>query len=89
MKILTADPNFFQKIWIFINEKLMQLDFDGKIVGLYEKFIATLPELFKWLLLVLTIIILILGIISFVKKTFKVSIILGIIIGVIFLIFKK
>lgn len=75
--------SFFQNIWQKINDLIGKLDFDGKMLGLYATYIEPISELFKWLLLALLIVVIILGVISFIKKTFKVFIVVTIIVALI------
>ena len=44
------------------------LDIDGRLIGLYEEFVVPLPELFKIVGVVFTGIVIVLGVLSFVKK---------------------
>lgn len=80
--------NFFENIWIKINELIGKLNIDLIIHNFYSKYIASIPELFKWLLLGFTLMLLIIGLISFIKKTFKVVIVIGIIVALVFLFTK-
>ncbi len=60
--------------------------FDEKLIGLYEEFIQPIPEIIKICGAIFVAIILVLGVISFVKKMFKLFIILAIIFVIILLV---
>ncbi|HHW79310.1 MAG TPA: hypothetical protein GX742_00750 [Acholeplasmataceae bacterium] len=77
--------NFFTNIWDKINELVAKLKFDDKFMQLYETFFAGLDEVFKWLIAIFLIVIFIFGVIAFIKKTFKVFIVLAIIAAIIIL----
>lgn len=78
--------NFFEKIWNWIDTTLKGIGLDGFVLNMYEKYVVGIHELFKILIMILFVIIVILGVISFVKKMTKLFITLAIIvIGIIFL----
>ncbi len=62
------------------------LDIDGKLIGLYEEFIVPLPELIKIVGVVFTAIIIVLGILSFVKKMLKLFIVLAVILAIVLIL---
>jgi len=77
--------NFFTNIHGSINNYLMEtLNLDGLILGLYEQYVQPIPELFKILGAVFLIIVIILGVISFVKKMLKLFIVIAIIMAIVF-----
>lgn len=65
--------NFIRSIW----------SIDDFLLGLYYDHVAPLDELVKFGLLILTAIIVVLGVISLIKKSIKLVIILGLIVIVI------
>jgi len=71
--------NIFTTIWEKINEWVLKLGFDEKFLGLYETFFSGLDEIFKWLIAIFLIVIFVFGIIAFIKKTFKLFVVLAII----------
>lgn len=75
--------NFFANIWEKINELIAKLGFDDKFMSLYNQFFKDLDELFKWLIALFLVVIFVFGIIAFIKKTFKVFIVLAVIAAVI------
>jgi hypothetical protein len=62
------------------------LDIDGRLIGLYEEFVMPLPELFKIVGVVFTGIVIVLGVLSFVKKMLKLFIVLAVILAIVVLI---
>ena len=60
--------------------------FDEIMMDLYQQFIVPLPEIVKILGAVLLGIIIVLGVISFVKKMLKLFIVLAVILAIIFLV---
>lgn len=62
------------------------LDIDGKLIGLYEEFIVPLPEVIKIVGIVFTAIIIVLGILSFVKKMLKLFVVLAVILAIVLII---
>jgi len=81
--------NIFQNIWQRLNDVVSKLNFDGLLNDLIESYVNPLPEVFKWLFAILLSIIVILGTISFIKKTLKLFIVLIIIAAVILFIYKR
>lgn len=81
--------NIFQNIWQWLNDVVSKLNFDGLLNDLIESYVNPLPEVFKWLFAILLSIIVILGTISFIKKTLKLFIVLIIIAAVILFIYKR
>ena len=70
--------NFFINIWETINNWIGKFDLDGRLIGLYNEYVAPIKELFKWALLVFLVIIVILGLITFIKKSIKTFVVLSI-----------
>lgn len=62
------------------------LNIDGTLIDLYEQFITPLPELIKIVGTVFVAIILVLGILSFVKKMLKLFIVLAVILAIVLLV---
>lgn len=62
------------------------IGFDEKLLSLYNEFIAPQPELFKIIGFVFFGIIVVLGVLSFVKKMLKLFVAIGIILGIIVLL---
>ncbi len=60
--------------------------FDDQIINLYNQFIAPLPEIIKILGAVFLAIIIVLGVISFVKKMLKLFIVIAVILAIVLLI---
>ncbi|MDR2822027.1 MAG: hypothetical protein LBV58_00535 [Acholeplasmatales bacterium] len=81
--------NFFNNIGVSINDFIKNLlHFDDLILGLYNDWVLPIPEIFKWLGLLFLAWILILGIISFVKKFIKLFIVIIIILAIVLLVTK-
>ena len=79
--------NFFSSIHDRFNAFLQNtLDIDGRLIGLYEEFIVPIPELIKIVGVVFVSIILVLGVLSFVKKMLKLFVVLAIILAIVVLI---
>lgn len=79
--------NFFLSLFGSFNDFLQRtFQFDELILGLYDQFIVPLPELFKILGAVFLAIIIVFGVISFVKKLLKLFIVLAVILGIVVLI---
>ena len=90
-RFLTENGNFFENIWQaivnFFSKMGSQIDswlkevvnFDFRIIELYETFIVPLPEIYKILGAILLLIILILGVVSFIKKALKLFVVLAVI----------
>lgn len=81
--------NIFQKIWEWLNNLVGKLNFDGLLDRLIDTYVTGLPEIFKWLLAILLSIIIVLGTISFIKKTLKLFIVLAVIAIVILVLYKR
>jgi hypothetical protein len=78
---------FVEKIFGGFNNLLIDwIGFDEKILSLYDQFIAPQPELFKILGLVFLSIIIVLGVMSFVKKMLKLFIVIAVILGIVLLL---
>lgn len=87
--MLPIYANIFQRFWDWLNEIVGKLNFDGLLDQFVEQYVTGLPEIFKWLLAILLGIIIILGTISFIKKTLKLFIVLIIIAVVILILYKR
>jgi hypothetical protein len=59
------------------------LDIDGKLIFLYNEFVAPLPEVIKIAGLAFLSIIIVLGVFSFIKKMLKLFIVIAIILAII------
>ncbi|MFA5471286.1 MAG: hypothetical protein WCZ00_02395 [Acholeplasmataceae bacterium] len=85
--IWDAIKGFFLRIYDKFNAFLQDtLDIDGKLIGLYEEFIVPLPEIIKIVGIVFTAIIIVLGILSFVKKMLKLFVVLAVILAIVLII---
>lgn len=73
--------NLYERFNTFLQDTL---DIDGRLIGLYEEFIVPLPELIKIVGIVFIAIILILGVLSFVKKMLKLFVVLAVILAIVF-----
>jgi hypothetical protein len=81
--------NFFSNFGNTINNWFKDtFKFDDLILGGYNEFISPVAEIFKWLGLVFVGIILVLGIISFIKKFIKLFIVLVVIFLIIIIVTK-
>ncbi|TNF09724.1 MAG: hypothetical protein EP317_00300 [Bacillota bacterium] len=79
--------DFVERIFGGFNNLIKDLvGFDEKILGLYDQFIAPQPEIFKILGAVFLGIIIVLGVISFVKKMLKLFIVIAVILGIVLLL---
>jgi hypothetical protein len=79
--------DFVDKIFGGFNNLIKDwIGFDEKILGLYDQFIAPQPEIFKILGAVFLGIIIVLGVISFVKKMLKLFIVIAVILGIVLLL---
>lgn len=87
--MLNIYANIFQRFWDWLNGIVGKLNFDGLLDQFIEQYVTGLPEIFKWLLTILLGIIIILGTISFIKKTLKLFIVLIIIAVVILVLYKR
>ena len=78
---------FVERIFGGFNNLLKSwIGFDEKILNLYNQFIEPQPEIFKILGLVFLSIIIVLGVISFVKKMLKLFIVIAVILGIVLLL---
>jgi len=59
------------------------LDFDGRVMALYDQFVTPLPEIIKILGGIFLAIIIVLGTISFVKKLLKLFIVIAVILVIV------
>ena len=76
---------FFESLYGRFNGFLQTtLDLDGKVLALYDQFIVPLPELIKLVGMVFLGIVIVLGVISFVKKMLKLFIVLAVILAIVF-----
>ena len=76
---------FFESLYGRFNGFLQTtLDIDGKVLALYDPFIVPLPELIKVVGMVFLGIVIVLGVISFVKKMLKLFIVLAVILAIVF-----
>lgn len=75
--------NVFTQLWEWLDGVFKNLGFDNLIQSFYQGYIAPMHEIFKWLLLLLLIIIVVLGTFSLIKKTFKLIIVIGVIVAAI------
>ena len=76
---------FFETLYGKFNGFLQTtLDIDGKVLALYDQFVVPLPEIIKILGMVFLGIIIVLGVISFVKKMLKLFIVLAVILAIVF-----
>jgi hypothetical protein len=78
---------FFGGIWGSFNNFLENtIQFDNLILGLYDEFISGFPEVFKIVGAVFLGIIIVFGVISFVKKLLKLFIVLAVILAIVLLV---
>jgi hypothetical protein len=76
---------FFESLYGRFNGFLQTtLDIDGKFLALYDQFVVPLPEIIKILGMVFLAIVIVLGVISFVKKMLKLFIVLAVILAIVF-----
>lgn len=75
--------SLYDKINGFLQDTL---DIDGKLIGLYQEFIVPLPEIIKIVGIVFTGIIIVLGVLSFVKKMLKLFIVLAVILAIVLIL---
>ena len=76
---------FFLNIYERLNTFLQDtLDIDGKLIGLYQEFIVPLPEIIKIVGIVFLGIIIVLCVLSFVKKMLKLFVVLAVILAIVF-----
>ena len=82
-----AIEGFFVGLYDSVNGWMQStFRFDEIVMDLYNQFIVPLPEIVKILGSVLLGIIVVLGVISFVKKMLKLFIVLAVILAIIFLV---
>ncbi len=82
-----AISDFFVNIYGSVNDWMQSIfRFDEIFIDLYNQFIAPLPELIKILGAGLLAIIIVLGVISFVKKMLKLFIVIAVILAIVFLV---
>lgn len=82
-----AISDFFSNIYGTVNDWIRNLiHFDQVFMDLYNQFIVPLPELIKILGAGLLVIIIVLGVISFVKKMLKLFIVIAVILAIVFLV---
>ena len=62
------------------------LDIDGKLIDLYQEFVVPLPEIIKIVGIAFTAIIIVLGVIAFVKKMLKLFIVLAVILAIVLIL---
>jgi len=78
---------FFESLYQRFNGFLQDtLQIDDKLIGLYNEFVVPLPELIKIVGIVFVGIIIVLGVITFVKKMLKLFIVLAVILAIVLLI---
>lgn len=78
---------FFLSIYDRFNDFLRTtLDIDGRLIGLYQEFVTPLPEIIKIVGVVFLGIIIVLGVLSFVKKMLKLFIVLAVILAIVMLL---
>ena len=82
-----AIKTFFENIYGSVNGWMQNtIQFDQIAMDLYSQFIVPLPEIVKILGAGLLAVIIVLGVISFVKKMLKLFIVIAVILGIIFLV---
>ncbi len=82
-----AISNFFTNIYGSVNDWIRSVfQFDQVFMDLYNQFIVPLPELIKILGAGLLAIIIVLGVISFVKKMLKLFVVIAVILAIVFLV---
>jgi type IV secretory pathway VirB2 component (pilin) len=78
---------FFLGLYDKFNDFLANtLDIDGKLIDLYQEFIVPLPEIIKIVGIVFTGIIIVLGVLSFVKKMLKLFVVLAVILAIVLIL---
>lgn len=89
LAVWDAVKNFFIGLYDKFNNFLQTtLDIDGKLIDLYQEFIVPIPEIIKIVGIVFTAIIIVLGIIAFVKKMLKLFIVLAVILAIVLIVTK-
>lgn len=87
MNLWETVKGFFLSLYDRFNDFLQAtLDIDGRLIGLYQEFVVPLPELIKIVGIVFTGIIIVLGVLSFVKKMLKLFVVLAVILAIVVLI---
>ena len=87
MNLWETVKGFLMSIYDRFNDFLQAtLDIDGRLLGLYQEFVVPLPELIKIVGVVFTGIVIVLGVLSFVKKMLKLFIVLAVILAIVVLI---
>jgi type IV secretory pathway VirB2 component (pilin) len=85
--MLETIKGFFESLYGRFNGYLQDLlDIDNRLIGLYNDFVAPLPELIKLVGIVFVGFILVFGTIGFVKKMLKLFIVLAVILAIVFFI---
>ena len=88
MLVIGKAAEFFRGIYDKINNWIKDLiKFDQYVIEFYNKVIAPLPEIVKIIGSIFLLIILVLGIFSFIKKFIKTSIVIGIVLVILILLF--
>ena len=75
--------NLYDKFNSFLQDTL---DIDGKLINLYQEFIVPLPEIIKIVGIVFLGIIIVLGVLSFVKKMLKLFVVLAVILAIVLIL---
>lgn len=87
MNLWETVKGFFFSLYDRFNDFLQStLDIDGRLIGLYQEFVVPLPELIKIVGIVFTGIVVVLGVLSFVKKMLKLFVVLAVILAIVVLI---
>lgn len=82
-----AIKQFFVNLFNQFNSFLANtLQLDQLVVTLYNDYIAPIPEIFKILGIVFLVIILVFGVIAFVRKLLKLFIVLAVILGIVLIV---
>lgn len=85
--MLETIKSFFEGIYERFNSYLQGLlDIDNRLIGLYNEFVAPLPEIIKLVAIVFVGFILVFGTIGFIKKMLKLFIVLAVILAIVFFI---
>jgi hypothetical protein len=75
--------NLYDKFNSFLQDTL---DIVGKFISLYQEFIVPLPEIIKIVGIVFLGIIIVLGVLSFVKKMLKLFVVLAVILAIVLIL---
>lgn len=87
MNLWETIKGFFFSLYERFNDFLQStLDIDGRLISLYQEFVVPLPELIKIVGIVFTGIVIVLGVLSFVKKMLKLFVVLAVILAIVVLI---